>query len=235
MGAGTGSPVREDNGRSGAQQALPGVGALKNRPAPPIKRAGNPSFAPSLPEDAPMPWPLPLRSLALAAALLALPAAAHASGAAAQKKAGKRPNILYIMSDDHANAAIGAYGSWLKDVVKTPNIDKLARQGMRFKQCAVTNSICTPSRAAILTGQYSHKNGVYTLQAPIAPNRRHLGHLLQGAGYATAVVGKWHLHTAPTGFDYWKILPGQGKYTNPFMLTKDGKKEETGYSEDVIA
>src|SRR5207302_6876268 len=87
---------------------------------------------------------------------LAIPGAAHAQA----KK--KPPNIIYIMSDDHANAAIGAYGSWLKPVVKTPNLDKLASQGMLFKNSLVTNSICTPSRAAILTSQYSHKNGVYT-------------------------------------------------------------------------
>src|SRR6476660_4811020 len=95
----------------------------------------------------------------------------------------KRPNILYIMSDDHANAAIGAYGSWLQKVVKTPNLDKLASQGMRFKNSLVTNSICTPSRAAILTSQYSHKNGVYTLADQLDPARVHIGHLMRMLGY----------------------------------------------------
>src|SRR3954447_7463594 len=138
----------------------------------------------------------------------ALPTFAHA-----QPK--KKPNIIYIMSDDHANAAIGAYGSWLQKVVKTPNLDKLARQGTRFTNSVVTNSICTPSRAAILTSQYSHKNGVYTLADALDPARIHLGHLLRMAGYQTAMIGKWHLQIDPTGFDFWSVLPGQGVYINP--------------------
>src|SRR3954452_583241 len=135
---------------------------------------------------------------------LAAPAAAHAQG----KK--KPPNIIFIMSDDHANAAIGAYDSWLKPVLKTPNLDKLAKQGVLFKSSLVTNSICTPCRASILTGQYSHKNGVYTLNDRLPKSTTHIGHLLRALGYVTALIGKWHLGTDPTGFDYWNILPGQG-------------------------
>ncbi len=164
---------------------------------------------------------------------LALPLSADAQ----TKK--KPPNIIYIMSDDHANAAIGAYNSWLKPVVKTPNLDKLAKQGMIFKNSMVTNSICTPSRAAILTGQYSHKNGVYTLADSLDKSRTHLGHLMQALGYRTATIGKWHLQIDPTGFDYWNVLPGQGVYINPKLRPigakpKDFKEFTGGYSEDVI-
>ena len=148
----------------------------------------------------------------------------------------KQPNILYIMSDDHANAAIGAYNSWLKKVVRTPHLDRLARQGIRFNSSLVTNSICTPSRAAMLTGQYSHKNGVYTLNDNMDPKRVHLAHLLRALGYQTALVGKWHLGTDPAGFDYWNILPGQGVYLQPKLREMGMKKprEYEGYSEDVI-
>src|SRR5204862_1484130 len=135
-------------------------------------------------------------------------------------RAKKRPNILFIMSADHASAAIGAYGSWLAPVVRTPNLDRLAKQGVRFTTCLVTNSICTPSRAAILTGQYSHRNGVYTLNDKLDPARNHVGKELQRAGYETAMIGKWHLATDPTGFDYWNILPGQGVYYDPVLIDR---------------
>ncbi len=165
--------------------------------------------------------------------LLLLPLAAQAQG----PKKKRPPNILFIMSDDHASVAIGAYQSWLGKYARTPNIDRLARQGMRFTSALVTNSICTPSRAAILTGQYSHKNGVYTLADPIDPKRPHIAHLLRAAGYQTAIVGKWHLITDPTGFDYWDILPGQGVYRTPALRRMGEKKPrpfKDGYSEDVI-
>src|SRR2546422_313999 len=106
--------------------------------------------------------------LALVILLGLWPCAARADQPA---KKTKRPNILFIMSDDHASAAISAYGSWLTKIHRTPNIDRLAKQGMRFTNCCVTNSICTPCRAAILTGQYSHVNKVYTLQDPLDPSR----------------------------------------------------------------
>jgi arylsulfatase A-like enzyme len=148
----------------------------------------------------------------------------------AQSK-GKPPNILFIMSDDHAAHAISAYGSRIN---KTPQIDRIAREGMRFDNCFVTNSICTPSRGAILTGQYSHKNGVYTLSDSIDPKKTHLAHLLREAGYQTAIVGKWHLQSEPQGFDHWNVLPGQGAYYDPVFITPEGKKQHTGYCTDII-
>jgi len=166
-------------------------------------------------------------------AMLAVLLSASAAHAGAK---GKRPNIVYIMTDDHASAAISCYGSWLSKQFKTPNLDRLAAQGMRFTNALVTNSICTPSRAAILTGQYSHRNGVYTLADPIDPKRIHLGHLFQMAGYQTALVGKWHLHSDPTGFDFWEILPGQGKYLDPVFITQQKQKKlyKGKYATDVI-
>ena len=134
----------------------------------------------------------------LALALVALPSTA------ADDKG--RPNILYIMADDHAAHAIGAYGS---KVNRTPNIDRIAREGMRFDNCFVTNSICTPSRAAILTSKYSHINGVPVFNR-FDGSQPTLAKYLQAAGYHTGMIGKWHLGSAPTGFDYWNILPGQG-------------------------
>jgi len=168
----------------------------------------------------------------VALGLLATPATAGAQA--------KRPNILFIMSDDHASAAIGAYGSWLQPVLKTPNLDRLAKQGTRFTNCMVTNSICTPSRAAILTGQYSHKNGVYTLSDALKPTTIHIGHLMQRLGYQTALIGKWHLQIDPTGFNYWNILPGQGVYNNPQLRAIGSRPKEFTtykgkYSTDVIA
>jgi arylsulfatase A-like enzyme len=144
---------------------------------------------------------------------------------------GAPPNIVYIMSDDHASHAISAYGSKIN---QTPNIDRIAKGGMRFDNCFATNSICTPSRGAILTGQYSHKNGVYTLSDSIDPKKVHLAHHLQNAGYQTAMVGKWHLQTDPQGFHHWNILPGQGAYYDPVFLTPDGKRQHKGYCTDLI-
>ena len=150
-------------------------------------------------------------------------------GSAADRQ---QPNILYMMADDHAAHAISAYGSKIN---KTPNIDRLANEGVRLSNCFCTNSICTPSRAAILTGQYSNKNGVYTLDDAIDPNKNNVAKELQKAGYQTAMVGKWHLETDPSGFDYWNILPGQGVYYDPVFLTAAGKKKYTGYCTDLIA
>lgn len=143
-----------------------------------------------------------------------------------------RPNILYMMADDHAAHAISAYGSRIN---KTPNIDRIGAAGVRMTNCFCTNSICTPSRAAILTGQYSHKNGVYTLDDAIDPKHNHVGKELQRAGYQTAMIGKWHLATDPTGFDYWNILPGQGVYYNPTFIEAGVKKQYQGYCTDLIA
>ena len=141
------------------------------------------------------------------------------------------PNIIFIMSDDHAAHAIGAYGS---RVNQTPNLDRLAREGMLLTSVFVTNSICTPSRAAILTGQYSHINGV-TMFNRFDSSRTTVARLLQAGGYHTGMIGKWHLGSDPIGFDRWEILPGQGAYVNPVLYTATGEKTYTGrYVTDVI-
>ena len=146
-------------------------------------------------------------------------------------KAADRPNIVYIMSDDHAAHAIGAYGS---RVNRTPNIDRLAREGALLENVMATNSICTPSRATILTGQYSHLNGV-TMFNRFDSSRRTVASLLQQGGYYTGMIGKWHLGSDPVGFDRWEILPGQGVYRNPILYTATGEKTYTGrYATDVI-
>ncbi|HIG30113.1 MAG TPA: hypothetical protein EYQ50_20885 [Verrucomicrobiales bacterium] len=116
-----------------------------------------------------------------------------------------KPNILFIMADDHASEAIGAYDSWLKEYIWTPTIDQLAREGILFKNFCVSNSICSPSRACILTGQYSHKNGVLGLNGSINESSPWFSVELQKAGYQTAVFGKWHLKSRPKGFDQFKV------------------------------
>jgi arylsulfatase A-like enzyme len=141
-----------------------------------------------------------------------------------------RPNILYIMSDDHAAHAIGAYGSKIN---QTPHIDRIGKEGMRFSNCFVTNSICTPSRAAILTGKYSHVNGVPVFNT-FDGSQPTLAKYLQAAGYHTGMIGKWHLGSAPTGFDFWTILPGQGTYFDPVFITSAGPKKIPGYATDII-
>ena len=142
-----------------------------------------------------------------------------------------RPNIIFIMTDDHAAHAISAYGS---KVNKTPNIDRLAREGALLTNVFATNSICTPSRAAILTGQYSHLNGV-TVFNRFDSSRMTVARLLQQGGYYTGMIGKWHLGSDPVGFDSWEILPGQGAYRDPVLYTATGEKTYTGrYATDVI-
>ena len=145
--------------------------------------------------------------------------------------AADRPNIIFIMSDDHAAHAIGAYGS---RVNTTPNIDRLAREGMLLSSVFVTNSICTPSRATILTGQYSHLNGVPVFNR-FDSSRMTVARLLQQGGYHTGMIGKWHLGSDPAGFDRWEILPGQGAYMDPVLYTATGQRTYTGrYVTDVI-
>ena len=137
----------------------------------------------------------------------------------------KRPNILFIISDDHTSQAWGIYGGILKDYVKTSNIQRLANEGCVLENAFCTNSICTPSRAAILTGQYSHINQVYTLREPLPPDHINIAGLLKKNGYQTAVIGKWHLVKKPTGFDYFNVLPGQGVYNNPVLKSTENWKE----------
>jgi len=154
----------------------------------------------------------------------------------------KQPNIVFIMSDDHAANAISSYQGRLSSVFKTPNIDRLATGGVRFNGMYANNSICTPARAAILTGQYSHTNGVKTLADPLDRKKDNVAKQLQSAGYQTAVVGKWHLKTQPSGFDYYNVLPNQGKYFDPKLKEigqkwqngKKGGQVHPGYVTDVI-
>ena len=137
-----------------------------------------------------------------------------------------RPNILFIFSDDHAQHAISAYGS---KVNQTPHLDRLAAGGMRFDHAFVTNSICTPSRAVVLTGKYSHANGTPVFNS-FDGGQQHVAKLLQAAGYHTGMVGKWHLGSVPTGFDRWIILPGQGVYHDPEFLTPQGRVTLQGHT-----
>ncbi len=155
-------------------------------------------------------------------------AAAHASLLAATAPSS-RPNIIFIFSDDHAQHAVSAYGS---KVNQTPNIDRLGAAGIRFNHAMVTNSICTPSRATLLTGKYSHANGtpVFNVFDGSQPT---VAKLLQAAGYHTGMIGKWHLGGTPTGFDRWIILPGQGIYNDPDFITPHGRLSLAGHTTQI--
>jgi N-acetylglucosamine-6-sulfatase len=152
-----------------------------------------------------------------------------------------RPNILYIMSDDHAAHAIGAYGGRLATLNPTPTIDRLAKEGMLFENAFCTNSICSPSRACVLTGQYAHTNGAYDLGGKVLPENQFLATEMTKAGYHTAMIGKWHLKVEPAAFDYYCVLPGQGKYHNPEFRVRGDKpwpknliKHDGKHSSDAI-
>jgi len=175
-----------------------------------------------------MPWQIrnpqsAIRNLRILAAFLLLLSAASVAQA-------ERPNILFIMSDDHACQAVSAYGGTRN---RTPNIDRIAAEGMRFDRCYVTNSICGPSRACILTGKYSHKSGFYDNGDTFDSRQATFPKLLQSAGYQTAIVGKWHLVSEPTCFDHWDILPGQGQYYRPDFISAAGKRAVPGYVTEV--
>jgi len=161
-----------------------------------------------------------------------LGAAATALASVGRAAERQRPNILSIMSDDHAAHAISAYGSRIN---RTPHIDRLAREGTRFANCFCTNSICAPSRAVILSGKYSHLNGVKDNATAFDGSQQTFPKLLQAAGYQTALIGKWHLQSDPTGFDYWNILPGQGAYHNPQFIRMGQRERHEGYVTDLIA
>ena len=142
----------------------------------------------------------------------------------------QRPNIIYIMSDDHAYQAISAYGYGLN---KTPNIDRLAANGVLFKRSFVTNSICGPCRAVFLTGKHSHINGFKDNHSTFDGDQQTVPKLLHDNGYTTAVVGKWHLVSNPQGFDYWNVVPGQGQYYNPDFIENGVQKRVPGYVTNI--
>lgn len=152
----------------------------------------------------------------------------------------KQPNIIFIMSDDHTSQAIGAYGGRLAALNPTPQLDQLAAEGMLFENVFCTNSICTPSRATIMTGQYSQTNGVLDLDDSLAPANQYLPMELRKLGYSTAVIGKWHLKEEPAAFDYYEVLKYQGDYFNPSLRTMNAgpwpNNELTyeGHSTDII-
>ena len=148
-----------------------------------------------------------------------------------EEAADTPPNILFVLTDDHAFQAISAYDARL---IETPNIDRLAQEGMLFEQAFVTNSICSPSRATILTGKFSHRNGLRDNIARFDSSQVTFPKVLRQAGYQTAVVGKWHLKTQPTGFDYRRVLIDQGQYYHPRLREPDTVRQYPGYTTDVI-
>ncbi len=151
-----------------------------------------------------------------------------------------KPNIIYIMSDDHTTQGFGIYGSRLADLNPTPVLDQIAKEGMIFENCFVHNAICTPSRAAIITGQNSQANGVLDLEGILPVEKQYLPQEMKKLGYQTAIVGKWHLHEEPASFDYYHVLPGQGKYFDPEFRVQGEKPwpenvvKTTGHSSDMI-
>ena len=139
--------------------------------------------------------------------------------------AADKPNILFIMSDDHCAQAVGVYGGRLAHLNPTPVIDSLAREGVVMRNAFCGNSICVPSRASIMTGQHSAVSGVTTLGRQLPPEKQYLAHEMKRAGYQTAVIGKWHLRALPEAFDYYKVLCGQGQYSDPYFRTQDGTEK----------
>jgi len=186
------------------------------------------------------PWPPSEHDKA--ADLLAPANVAAARSGTPEGPPQKRPNIVFLFSDDHAPHAIGAYardremlfGQWLAEVDTTPRIDQLAAEGMRFRRSFCTNSICGPSRAVILTGKHSHLNGFRSNSDRFDGDQVTFPKLLQAAGYRTAMIGKWHLNSDPQGFDHWDILPGQGAYYNPELISAAGRRRVEGYCTDVV-
>ena len=165
------------------------------------------------------------------ASLGALPLAALAAvGCSPKAKAPARPNFIVIMTDDHTMQAMSCYGG----IMETPNLDRIASEGVRMDRCFVANSISGPSRACILTGKYSHANGFTDNSRTFDGDQQTFPKLLHDAGYQTAMIGKWHLNSDPQGFDYWSILKGQGEYYSPLFLEEDGEHVVPGYVTDII-
>ena len=159
-------------------------------------------------------------------------AATSLSVTAAPEESASRPNILFIFSDDHAWQAVSAYNETL---VQTPHIDRLGKEGIRFDRCLIPNPLCGPSRATVLTGTHSHINGFWSnSRCTFDGSQITFPKILQKGGYETAIIGKWHLGSEPTGFDHWDILPGQGKYYNPKMILQGEERKIPGYVTDVI-
>lgn len=183
-----------------------------------------------------------LKFIWLTAAILVFPSLGKTATAASQgseNQSAKRPNIVFILADDHSLQTIGTYGARLSEFCQqhnvTPNLDRLAAEGGLFVNSFCGNSLCSPSRATILTGLLSHANGVTTIkeQEPIPATMWNYEKGLQAAGYQPAIFGKWHL-LAPPDADYWRILHGQGHYWNPTFVGPDGREEHTGYVTTVI-
>ncbi len=169
----------------------------------------------------------------LVAVALCMAGAARATNAA-QPAARQRPNIVFIFSDDHAWQAVSAYGE-SRRLLDTPHIDRIAKEGVRCDRGRGPNPIGGPSRATVLTGKYSHANGFYNnTNSRFDGSQTTFPKLLRGAGYQTAVIGKWHLVSEPTGFDHWHILPGQGVYYNPPMIRDGQNVKHQGYVTDII-
>ncbi|MFZ4549114.1 MAG: sulfatase-like hydrolase/transferase, partial [Bacteroidales bacterium] len=154
----------------------------------------------------------------------------HSITALAQQHV-QRPNIVFIMSDDHASKAISCYDG---SINKTPQIDRIATNGVRFTNCFCTNAVSGPSRAVILTGQLSHINGMMNNEVVFDSASLTLPKVLRANGYQTAIIGKWHLKSEPAGFDFWKVLPGQGEYFNPDFIENGKRKREKGYVTDLV-
>lgn len=165
----------------------------------------------------------------------------------AEKAAGEteaqRPNILFILSDDHTSQSWGIYGGILSEYVQNSNIKRLAAEGCVLDNCFCTNSISSPSRASILTGRYSHLNGVFSLEDGLSPDSTNLAKAFQQGGYETAIIGKWHLKKRPAGFDYFYVFHDQGEYVDPVFKSAanwvdddQGKQGETvkGFSTDIV-
>jgi arylsulfatase A-like enzyme len=174
---------------------------------------------------------MPLKQNQLLLSIFVLAFAVVFTSCSRKEPLPERPNIIFIFSDDHASHAVSAYGS---EIIHTPNLDRLADEGVIFRNTFVTNSICAPSRGVLLTGKHSHINGQLTNAQTFDGTQMTYPQELQQAGYRTAMIGKWHLRSDPTGYDHWDILPGQGHYYNPVFITPEGENLYEGYVTDII-